>query len=993
MYGSNRASLRIEKNNIKTQIRALESNLSKNGPLTRAYKKDLDKIAKLKNNLVEIDIKIRKENEQLNKLKSANLQIVGSPLFSTMFKTPPKNVTDRMKETELNTTFEKSPPKNSANSKDTSSVQQQPPPTTSTISGIFSLTAPDPAKASNTSTFGPIGSKLPIPTQLQNNPNLASAFDAQANWDTPFLLSSSGGAISKDPSKNVPPITSQLATNLLLSPYKSIQTQAYQTPIVSQSKKLTQAYSATAQAGDDLYTLKPPIFPSKQSLELPSENAESQLNKPPHDNMTNVATGAENVLNMSQGHGNTTFQNQNLRNINTNTNSGAQQGYENLASNYAQNVQNSANMVGILPQPQMPFLSAGQQLTSSQFAQPGGQMSMIGAYESIPQIQQNNVVDNPQHIQSQRKEQSQADTLLPLVDLTQQDHPPQNVQSQQLQNNFAQQFQTPQFVQNDQFRVNNVQQAQVPQYSQQQQQQHYANTAQQVQAPLNAQYEQFRAIAQQSQAPRYNQNEQSQLNLVQQNLVPQNVQRGQPQLNTMQNLLSNQYVRNQQSQPEISQYVQAQQLARHDPSQMGYTQQNQPLQNLRYEQHNEPVRQINFEHPNVIPQNAIRSARPRDTFLRRLRCIPKFNGDSFQQMKEFIDVVDSLYISATNENEESELSEQTLLQLRGEARNIIMSLNNSNWSSVKNKLLKHFNYLANKEILTSQLENAHQEENETLGAYADRVRKLLTDKNQTYSYMTEEQKLEHNRTARRAFSKGISNMKLRNRLVTRGAASLEDAIAYAIEAESDEMNYVPPSDLFCRSCNQNGHRSRNCTRSRDNNNDMNRLISALRAFSTNRPNINSANRGFNIVGRMNNFRNEGQNLNTRNYNMPNRNWNSTGAFNRSYDGQQNRAWNTSPNFGQTGYTNNFNRTWNPNRVWNQAQNGNDQRSNLPAQAERRYNDQSTSSQNYVPSGQGQSQNYNQRRFNDRQRQNNAINYASSSGTRPLSSSDTVGSEN
>lgn len=147
--------------------------------------------------------------------------------------------------------------------------------------------------------------------------------------------------------------------------------------------------------------------------------------------------------------------------------------------------------------------------------------------------------------------------------------------------------------------------------------------------------------------------------------------------------------------------------------------------------------------PNFAHQR--QPVKPRETFLRRLRCIPKFNGENYSQLKEFIEVSESLYISCLNEAETNELYEQILLQLRGEARNVVIALNNPNWEIIKNKLLKYFSHLANKEILTSQLENARQEENETLTAFADRVRKLLREKNATYSHTNEEQRMEYNR--------------------------------------------------------------------------------------------------------------------------------------------------------------------------------------------------------------------------------------------------------
>lgn len=45
--------------------------------------------------------------------------------------------------------------------------------------------------------------------------------------------------------------------------------------------------------------------------------------------------------------------------------------------------------------------------------------------------------------------------------------------------------------------------------------------------------------------------------------------------------------------------------------------------------------------------------RARETFLRRLRMIPRFDGDSFKDMKDFVDIVNTLYNSCLNELEET----------------------------------------------------------------------------------------------------------------------------------------------------------------------------------------------------------------------------------------------------------------------------------------------------------------------------------------------------
>lgn len=437
----------------------------------------------------------------------------------------------------------------------------------------------------------------------------------------------------------------------------------------------------------------------------------------------------------------------------------------------------------------------------------------------------------------------------------------------------------------------------------------------------------------------------------------------------------------------------------------------------------------------------INSARPRDTFLRRLRCIPKFNGDTFPQLKEFIDVVESLYVSCANENEENELYEQILLQVRGEARNIVMALNNPEWETIKNKLLSHFSYLANKEILTSQIENARQEEKETLNEYADRVRKLLKEKNATYAYMTEDQKLEYNRLARRSFSRGINNLRLRNRLVTRGASSLEDAIAYAIEAENDEINYIPNTDLYCRKCNRNGHRLRECTNTNDNNNntEIGRLISAIRAIggqnrgqSFQNGNNNIRSNGFtnNFNPNRNNFQNWNPNNNTAFNRNPNVNrWNTnTSNYNRNFNpnySMPNRTWdsnnsnynrNFNPNFSTPNRnwdSNNFtpNRNWNENwnrdqirgqnqeQIQNQVQNQNSNRNfdnnnrNVIDNAQQTATQPNPQRNQYNAPYRQNRNNYNQQRPNERPGQNNNIITVDQNASARSSSTENSASEN
>lgn len=475
------------------------------------------------------------------------------------------------------------------------------------------------------------------------------------------------------------------------------------------------------------------------------------------------------------------------------------------------------------------------------------------------------------------------------------------------------------------------------------------------------------------------------------------------------------------------------QYAAHQPSRV--SQRVVPLSHRLDIPQSEPIRRNNPIEYNYYPpqmEEMAIQAKPRDTFLRRLRCIPKFNGESYAQLKEFMEVSESLYISCDNEAEETEFYQQMLLQLRGEARTVVTSINNPDWEKIKGKLLKYFSYLSNKEILTSQLENARQEENESLNAFADRVRRMLREKNATYSFMTEDQKQEINRMARKSFSKGVLNRSLRNRLVTRGTTSLEDAIAYAIEAENDSINDISPTELYCRKCDRSGHRFKDSKNANNDNSEMNRLISALRSLSNqNRPNQNRNNTFPNGMGRLVNASalfNRAQNQNNftpnRNWNnqasngnnfIPNRNWsNNNFSPNRTWNNNNNnfpsnRNWNSN-NSAPNGNWNNSanNRNWNnsmPNRNWNSnnsSPNGNNRNwnQNQGSNWSNRNNGSNgapSNNQSQGPNTQGPNTpnrtNFGQQRQNNRQRQNNSIDMSNRSSPPMSSSSENPSSEN
>lgn len=224
----------------------------------------------------------------------------------------------------------------------------------------------------------------------------------------------------------------------------------------------------------------------------------------------------------------------------------------------------------------------------------------------------------------------------------------------------------------------------------------------------------------------------------------------------------------------------------------------------------------NARYDNRNNRNLVNGAR--DTFVRKLRQMPNFSGESLQKLKDFIQIGDLFMEECMNETERDEFYFQIKYNLRGEAREILHYVEND-WQEMRGALKERFAHLFDRDIINSKLENLHQDRKESLHQFADRARKTLMEKNSAYSNISEEQREDHNRTARRAFIKGIQEKKIRDRMTIRGASSLESAISSALEMENEARYDVPEKEKYCLRCNKSGHRERDCKR-RERSNDL-----------------------------------------------------------------------------------------------------------------------------------------------------------------------------
>lgn len=310
----------------------------------------------------------------------------------------------------------------------------------------------------------------------------------------------------------------------------------------------------------------------------------------------------------------------------------------------------------------------------------------------------------------------------------------------------------------------------------------------------------------------------------------------------------------------------------------------------------------------------------RASFIRYIKKIPTFSGQSHGELLNFIEICDTINALCTNNSEYEEFITNIIFQLRGEARSALPD--SQEWIDIRAKLMSSFKYLSNRTILDSQIENLRQEKDESLTKYGERARKLLSEKNRSFNFISEEQKLEHDRIARKSFSRGFGDQKLKDVMVTQNFSSLEDAISRSMEIESEISNSFHRREFCCSFCKKMGHRESECRSKTNNSTPIGQLVSALKGLNTQ----NSNNpKNSNTFG---NNSNSSRNNNNNNNNQGFRSNNSNRTYNQNYS---NNGYNNNNNYRSnqnqppndrnynSNYNNNNTNTNNSNRFNNNNQ--------------------------------------------------------------------------
>lgn len=301
-----------------------------------------------------------------------------------------------------------------------------------------------------------------------------------------------------------------------------------------------------------------------------------------------------------------------------------------------------------------------------------------------------------------------------------------------------------------------------------------------------------------------------------------------------------------------------------------------------------------------------------------LKSMPDFDSKSNDSIKRFVSVTDLLWSSIGNNPLHIERFRLKLnIKLAVCNQSFINKIREMQWPQIKAEILKDFSVNSARDT-QAQLNTIKQKSDESLFEYANRCKNLLFDMN-SFLGANADPGLNtiHDRSAREAFLKGLSDGKLRDYVKNVPSRNLQELIDTTVERFERNLQIAPQNK--CTYCQKDGHREPECRKkqsdaknrdSRSNtNNNSGRNSNQNSSNGGNRSNQNNNNNS----GRSSHNSNNNNRQSNQYNNQPNRNNNSN--QNASQNWNQNRDNNNS----RGNNSNNFNRNQsNANNSGNQS---------------------------------------------------------------------------
>lgn len=221
-----------------------------------------------------------------------------------------------------------------------------------------------------------------------------------------------------------------------------------------------------------------------------------------------------------------------------------------------------------------------------------------------------------------------------------------------------------------------------------------------------------------------------------------------------------------------------------------------------------------------------REERNERKFERELNKIPEFSGDSKKNLDRFVTASSIVYHKIRTEEQSNSFYDEILRKTSGSALATVERMVGMRWIDIESALRRRFAYLTvNSDVLRSKIEALKQNKNENIHDFSKRTRTLVNERIKSYDVITTDLEREIEKSALKCFQRGITNEKVRDRVINMGASTLDGAFQNALEVEADMSFEVNKRDFYCKICSITGHKTSDCKK--NDQSEMARFTSAL----------------------------------------------------------------------------------------------------------------------------------------------------------------------
>lgn len=198
--------------------------------------------------------------------------------------------------------------------------------------------------------------------------------------------------------------------------------------------------------------------------------------------------------------------------------------------------------------------------------------------------------------------------------------------------------------------------------------------------------------------------------------------------------------------------------------------------------------------------------------------VPSFSGKEMP-LNQFTEKIDEMFTLLDEQTDKNKLVKWIRVKLTGRAKEVVTATNANTWDQIKTALRSEMLQPISTQSASKQLSRLRQNENESIEAFGERVKKLLSLLNNSYAPTISaaaliEIRTENAKMAQTVFEDGLNNTFLKMGVMNAQKTSLADSIHEAMDKEPRWTRNRGSKDgkthKSCNHCGKPGHIEEDC---------------------------------------------------------------------------------------------------------------------------------------------------------------------------------------